>query len=86
MFYSRGVTNELIRTLSQSQRISQGLPGLKPSSNFVLPAALITRPTTNVGLIMIEVDHLKGIVWLEDKYVVRGVKIVAGVKQMLYIL
>ena len=50
MFYSKGVTNELVRMLSQSQRTSLGLPGLKPSSNSVLPRAWITRPTTDLRL------------------------------------
>ena len=50
MFYSTSVTSELVRMLSQSQRTFPGLPGLKPSSNSVLPEAWITRPTTDLRL------------------------------------
>ena len=48
MFYSTGVTNELVRTLGLSDKTPPGLPGLKPSSNSVLPVAWITRPTTDL--------------------------------------
>ena len=43
-----GVTNELVRTLGQSDKTPPGLPGLKPSSNSVFPVAWITRPTTDL--------------------------------------
>ena len=49
-FYSIGVTNELVRMLSQSQKISPGLPGLKPSLNSVLPVDWITTPATDASL------------------------------------
>ena len=48
MFYSTGVTNELVRTLGLSDKTPPGLPGLKPSSNSVLPVAWITRPATDL--------------------------------------
>ena len=50
MFYSTGVTNELVRTLGLSDKTPPGLPGLKPSSNSVLPVAWITRPATDLRL------------------------------------
>ena len=50
MFYSTGVTNELVRTLGLSDKTPPGLPGLKPSSNSVLPVAWITRPATDIRL------------------------------------
>ena len=43
-----GVTNELVQTLGLSDKTSPGLPGLKPSSNSVLPVAWITRPATDL--------------------------------------
>ena len=48
MCYSTGVTNELVRTLGLSDKTPPGLPGLKPSSNSVLPVAWITRPATDL--------------------------------------
>ena len=51
MCYSTGVTNELVRTLGLSDKTPPGLPGLKPSSNSVLPVAWITRPATDLGLV-----------------------------------
>ena len=48
MFYSTGVTNELVRTLGLSDKTPPGLPGLKPSSNSILPVAWITRPATDL--------------------------------------
>ena len=45
MFYSTGVTNELVRTLGLSDKTPLGLPSLKQSSNSVLPVAWITRRT-----------------------------------------
>merc|ERR1712050_664096 len=48
MCYSTGVTNELVRMLGLSDKTPPGLPGLKPSSNSVLPVAWITRPTTDL--------------------------------------
>ena len=50
MFYSTGVTNELVRMLELSDMTPPGLPGLKPSSNSVLPVAWITRPATDLRL------------------------------------
>ena len=50
MFYSTGVTNELVRTLGLSDKTPPGLPGLKPSSNSVLPVAWITRPATDLRM------------------------------------
>ena len=47
IFYIIGVTHKLVWMLSQSQRTSPGLTGLKSSSNSVLPSACITRPTTD---------------------------------------
>ena len=47
MFYSTGVTNELVRTLGLSDKTPPGLPGLKPSSNSFLPVAWIKRPATD---------------------------------------
>ena len=49
-FYSTSVTNELVRTLGLSDKTPPGLPGLKPSSNSVLPVAWITRPATDLRL------------------------------------
>ena len=48
MCYSTGVTNELVQTLGLSYKTPLGLPGLKPSSNSVLPVAWITRPATDL--------------------------------------
>ena len=48
MYYSTGVTNELVRMLGLSDKTPPGLPGLKPSSNSVLPVAWITRPATDL--------------------------------------
>ena len=53
MFYSTGVTNELVRTLGLSDKTPPGLPGLKPSSNSVLPIAWITRPATDLRLLYV---------------------------------
>ena len=39
-----------MRTLGLSDKTPPGLPGLKPSSNSVLPVAWITRPATEVRL------------------------------------
>jgi len=50
MFYSTNVTNELVQTLGLSDKTPPGLPGLKPSSNSVLPVAWITRPATDLRL------------------------------------
>ena len=50
MCYSTGVTNELMRMLGLSDKTPPGLPGLKPSSNSVLPVAWITRPATDLRL------------------------------------
>ena len=44
--YSTSVTNELVRTLVLSDKTPPRLPGLKPSSNSVLPIAWITKPAT----------------------------------------
>ena len=49
-FHSTGVTNELVRTLGLSDKTPPWLPGLKPSSNSVLPVAWITRPATDFRL------------------------------------
>ena len=38
----------LVRTLGLSDKTPPGLPGLKPSSNSVLPVAWITRPATDL--------------------------------------
>ena len=51
MIYSTGVTNELVQTLGLSDKTPPGLPGLKPSSNSVLPVAWITRPATDLRLV-----------------------------------
>ena len=60
MFYSTDVTNELVRTLSQSQRTSQRLPGHKPSSNSVLPVAWITDPRRKLILIIFQKKSQEG--------------------------
>ena len=44
MFYSTGVTNELVRTLGLSDKTPPGLSGLKPSSNSVLPVDGLQGP------------------------------------------
>ena len=49
-FYSTSVADELVQTLSQFQGTSQGLPILKPFSNFVLSVTWITRPATDLRL------------------------------------
>ena len=48
MFYSTGVTNELVQMLGLSDKTLPGHPGLKPSSNSVLSVAWITRPATDL--------------------------------------
>ena len=52
-FYSTSVTNELVRTLGLSDKTPPGLPGLKPSSNSVLPVAWITRPATDLRHVLV---------------------------------
>ena len=44
--YTTSVTSELVQTLGLSDKTPKGPPGLKPSSNSVLPVAWITRPAT----------------------------------------
>ena len=69
MFYSTGVTNELVRTLGLSDKTPPGLPGLKPSSNSVLPVAWITRPVMDLR----QVIYLLTTVRLSKEFLVGAV-------------
>ena len=44
------MTNELVQTLGLSNKTPPGLPGLKQSSNSILPVAWIAMPATDLRL------------------------------------
>ena len=70
MFYSTGETNELVRTLGLSDKTPPGLPGLKPSSNSVLPVGWITRPARDLWQLVIDICgiDIRGLEYLRHPF------------------